>query len=240
VPRRLIAFVVLAIVLGAIFVRLGFWQLARLGERRAANRAVAAQLAMAPEPFAAVARAPDGVNRRARVEGALDYQSEFVVTGRSRNGSPGVHIMTPLRVPGTDSAILVNRGWVYSADAATIDLPRWREERTTFSGFTQLLPSGTAAMVRGRGLRPLTLEGARQLVTYPVYTLYLVAQDSASATAPTRLPLPALDEGPHLSYAIQWFAFAVIALGGTLAVIQRTRRGAMGARAKGSTFQNRP
>ena len=98
-PRRLIAFVVLAIVLGAIFVRLGFWQLARLGERRAANRAVAAQLAMAPEPFAAVARAPDGVNRRARVEGALDYQSEFVVTGRSRNGSPGVHIMTgPIHV----------------------------------------------------------------------------------------------------------------------------------------------
>jgi surfeit locus 1 family protein len=240
VPRRLIAFVVLAMVLGAIFVRLGFWQLARLGERRAANRAVAAQLAMAPSPFASVALPPGGVNRRARVAGALDYQNEFVVTGRSRNGSPGVHIITPLRVPGTDSAILVNRGWVYSADAATIDLPRWREERTTFSGFTQRLPSGTATMVRGRGLRPLTLEGVRTLVTYPVYTLYLVAQDSASASAPTRLPPPALDEGPHLSYAIQWFAFAVIALGGTVAVIQRTRRGAMSARGQVSTFQHRP
>jgi surfeit locus 1 family protein len=240
VPRRLIAFVVLAIVLGAIFVRLGFWQLARLGERRAANRVVAAQLAMAPEPFTAVVSAPGGVNRRARVNGVLDYENEFVVTGRSRNGSPGVHIMTPLRVPGIDSAILVNRGWVYSADAATIDLPRWREDRTEFSGFTQQLASGTATAVRGRGLRPLTLDGVRQLVTYPVYTLYLVAQDSASTSAPIRLPLPALDEGPHLSYAIQWFAFAVIALGGTIAVVQRTRRGAMSARGQDSTFQNRP
>jgi surfeit locus 1 family protein len=240
VPRRLIAFVVLAIILGALFVRLGFWQLARLEERRTENRTLAAQLGMAPEPFTTIASISGGANRRARVEGVPDYASEFVVTGRSRNGSPGVHIITPLRMPGMDTAVLVNRGWVYSADAATIDLSQRREGRTSFSGFTQQLSSGTATVVRGRGLRPLTLDGVRQLVPYPVYTLYLVAQDSATANAPARLPLPALDEGPHLSYAIQWFAFAVIALGGTVAVIRRSRSGAMSARGQDSTFQNRP
>jgi cytochrome oxidase assembly protein ShyY1 len=37
-------------------------------------------------------------------------------------------------------------------------------------------------------------------------------------TRPVRVPLPSLDEGPHQSYAIQWFAFAAIALIGTAAV----------------------
>jgi len=233
------AFVALAAVLGALFVRLGVWQLSRLGERRASNRAIAGQLLMDPAPYAAVAAAPDPVNRRARIEGTPDYASEFVVTGRSRNGSPGVHIFTPLRVAGNDTAILVNRGWTYSPDAASVELPRWTEERTSFSGYIQALPSGTMANVRGRGLRPLTEDGVRRLVSYPVRRLYLVSQDSAGENAPVRLPPPALDEGPHLSYAIQWFAFAVIALVGTFAVIRRSRDGARSALVERSTFQNR-
>ena len=30
------------------------------------------------------------------------------------------------------------------------------------------------------------------------------------ATVPTALPKPALDEGPHLSYAFQWLVFAIL------------------------------
>jgi surfeit locus 1 family protein len=235
VPRKLIPFVVLAVILGALFVRLGVWQLSRLAERRAANRKLASQLSLPPSPLADVLGTPVPTNRRARVEGVPDYDQEFVVTGRSRNGSPGVHILTPVRVPGSDTAVLVNRGWAYAADAASTDLPRWREERTSFSGYTQELSAGAATSVRGRGLRPLTRDGVRQLVTYPVHAVYLVAQDSGGATAPVRLAAPALDEGPHLSYAIQWFAFAAIALGGTLAVIVRSRGGARSALSEGGT-----
>ena len=228
-PRRLVPFVVLAVVLGALFIRLGFWQLSRRAERRAANRELAMQLSMPAAPFAEILRAADPVNRQAHVEGVLDYAQEFVVTGRSRNGSPGVHIFTPMRMSGSDTAVLINRGWTYSADAASVDLSRWKEERTSFSGFTQVLPAGSVTSVRGRGLRPLTRDGVRQLVTYPVQSVYLVAQDSGGAAAPVRLAAPAQDEGPHLSYAIQWFAFAAIALGGTLAVIMRSRDGARSA-----------
>ena len=227
--RRLVPFVVLAVVLGALFIRLGFWQLSRRAERRAANRELAVQLSMPAAPFAEVLRSSDPVNRQARVEGVLDYDQEFVVTGRSRNGSPGVHIFTPMRIGGSDTAVLINRGWAYSADAASVDLPRWKEERTSFSGFTQALSAGAVTSVRGRGLRPLTRDGVRQLVTYPVQTVYLVAQDSSGTAAPVRLAPPPLDEGPHLSYAIQWFAFAAIAFGGTLAVIMRSRDGARSA-----------
>ena len=36
---------------------------------------------------------------------------------------------------------------------------------------------------------------------------------------------PALDDGPHLSYAIQWFGFALIGVIGACVVAFRARRG---------------
>lgn len=228
--RRLLAFVALAVVLAALFVRLGVWQLERRGERRSANARVASRLALPSSMLVALAPGPDAAPRRAIVEGEPDFEHEFVVTGRSRNGSPGVHIITPVRVAGRDTAVLVNRGWVYAADAATVDLDRWREPGTRrFTGYTQLVPGGGAiAAVRGRGLRPLSLEGVQRLVPYPVAALYLVSRDAAAETAPVRLEPPALDEGAHLSYAIQWFCFAAIALVGTAVVVTRARRERLG------------
>jgi cytochrome oxidase assembly protein ShyY1 len=50
-----------------------------------------------------------------------------------------------------------------------------------------------------------------------------VSQDSAADTTPARLAVPALDDGPHLSYAIQWFSFATIALVGSYVVMRRAQ-----------------
>jgi len=219
-----VVFVVLAVVLAALFVRLGFWQLARLGERRALNAVTVTRLEQGEAPFAQLRREASPAQRRAVLEGVPDTVNEFMVTGRSRNGSPGVHILTPVRVVGSDTAVLVNRGWVYAADAATADLARWRESRGVFHGYAvQLASSGMTPVVKGRSLRPLGVDGVRQLVPYPVSDLYLVSADSQTEKTPARLPPPALDEGPHRNYAIQWFAFAAIALVGAGIVAKKSR-----------------
>jgi cytochrome oxidase assembly protein ShyY1 len=44
-------------------------------------------------------------------------------------------------------------------------------------------------------------------------------------STPVRLDVPPLDEGPHMSYAFQWFAFATIAVGGTSAFLAKSRAG---------------
>jgi len=44
---------------------------------------------------------------------------------------------------------------------------------------------------------------------------------TASTSVPARSPPQPLDEGPHLSYAIQWFSFATIAIVGTLVAVLR-------------------
>lgn len=215
------AFVLIAVVSAGVCIRLGFWQLSRHQERKAFNADRAARLAAAAAPYDSVRRLPEGWLRRAVLEGQPDSTGEFVITGRSRNGSPGVYIMTPLKLAGSDTAVLVNRGWVYAADAATIDLGRWRESRTSFSGYTDTMPTpATPPQLKNRGLRSLTRAGVDSLLPYPFHSLYLVAHDSVPE-APARLSQPALDGGPHLSYAIQWFCFAAIAIGGAVIVWQK-------------------
>jgi cytochrome oxidase assembly protein ShyY1 len=55
----------------------------------------------------------------------------------------------------------------------------------------------------------------------PVYVL-LQTQDPAQASgSPIPGLPPTLDEGPHLSYAIQWFAFATIAIVGCVVLLRR-------------------
>jgi surfeit locus 1 family protein len=229
----LYAFVALAIGLAALFIRLGFWQLDRRDDRSAENAARRIALEKPAVPFSQLGD-DDPPERHTIVEGTPDYDNEFVHTGRSRNGSPGVHIFTPVRIAGDDRAVLVNRGWVYAADAATVDLSRWREKRTVFRGYSRRLPPGDAvADEKRRGLRALVLNGAVRLVPYPIRPVYVVSLDSASDNVPARLPPPVLNDGPHLGYAVQWFCFAAIALFGAAIVLQRTGKqrsaGATGA-----------
>ena len=40
---------------------------------------------------------------------------------------------------------------------------------------------------------------------------------------PARRDLPVLDDGPHRGYALQWFAFALIAVACAVIVVQRER-----------------
>jgi len=59
----------------------------------------------------------------------------------------------------------------------------------------------------------LDLAELRVRLPYPILPLYLrQLPDSSLPAFPRRAPLPALDEGPHLSYAVQWFLFALMAV----------------------------
>jgi surfeit locus 1 family protein len=230
-------FVALAFLSAAVFVRLGFWQLSRLGERRARNALVAARLESAPVDFAALPKdSAQARFRRVRLSGVPDYEHELVYAARTHKGSPGVNLLTPLRMPGSDTAVLLNRGWVYSGDGATIDALKWRDRDTTFVGYVEELPSiaGSSYANRPGVIARLSHGVVAQALPYPVAPVYvIVLSDSAvAADRIARLSAPPLDEGPHFSYALQWFAFATVALVGAGVVVKQSRSSA-GAPADG-------
>jgi surfeit locus 1 family protein len=220
---------ILAISFAALFISLGFWQLRRLSARRQAN-ALLASRRFAPE--VGLDSLPADTSRahfrRVRIRGAYDYAHEIVLTLRGRLGSPGVNVITPVRRSGNDTAVLLNRGWLYSPDGVTIDTKKWREADTVDgNGFVETFPTlGPFAPpnpARPRSMRRLDRSALARLFPYPIANYYVVLTDSAqSPNIPPRVEPAPLDEGPHRDYAIQWFSFAAISIGGLVIFLRRT------------------
>jgi surfeit locus 1 family protein len=228
--RRTMLFCAFAVGAAGLFMRLGFWQLGRLGERQARNASVAAQLGGVPVPLSSLPRDTGQARyRTATVAGRLDYDHEIVVSGRTRQGSPGVELLTPMRVAGTDTAVLVNRGWVYSPNASTVDRARWHEgDSAAMTGYVALYAPDagvTASPSDPRVVRRASRSELAPRIPYPLAPYYLVATGGVDTSGhPGRHEPPALVEGSHRSYAFQWFAFAAIALVGAGSVVARERR----------------
>jgi surfeit locus 1 family protein len=218
---------ILAISFAAVSIALGFWQLRRLGERRAANELLASRR-FAPEvPLDSLPSDTAMAHfRRARVRGAYDYPNEIVLTLRGRNGSPGVNLVTPIRRAGNDTAVLVNRGWIYSPDGMTADTKQWREgDSVDANGFVEVFPTqgpfDKPNPTRPRSMRRLDRSALAKLFPYPIANYYVVLTDSALAGGPPRVEPASLDEGPHRNYAIQWFFFAAISIIGLVIFLRR-------------------
>ena len=198
--RRDVLGALVALAVAIVCVRLGFWQLDRLGQRRARNAILAARLALPPLQVVRGTSADSARQRRLTARGVYAFAGELIGPGRSFDGTPGVALITPLRL-ADGSLVFVDRGWAPSPDAVHVDQTLYREADTAaVEGFGVIPPPGR-------------------------YNVPFVLQQTGIAAPrglPRRWPPPTLDDGPHLSYAIQWFSFAVIIVVGTGALLRKT------------------
>jgi surfeit locus 1 family protein len=228
VKKRDIIFALFGIIFAAVSIRLGIWQLSRLAERKELNGELLSRAETRPVELAALPRDTGQAHfRRVRLAGTYDYDHEITLTNRSRNGSPGVNILTPLK-SGGDTALLVNRGWVYAPDGMTVDLSRWRESAAlSGDGYIEFFRRGNGSAkssTRANAYRWLDEPTISRAFPYPVRPyLVVLIQDSGKTreNVPPRVAVPPLDEGPHKSYAVQWFSFAAISIFGTILYLRR-------------------
>lgn len=235
--RALWSFIAVAIALAAVFVRLGVWQLDRLAERRSVNEERAARLAEEPLDQPLDIPADRVFWRRVVLTGVYDYDREVVLFGRARRGVPGVHVATPLRMSDT-LAVMVLRGWLPAADGFSAGLAAGRPEGKRARWLEEVSVEGTAfpfPPAESTGAIEREIDGAEHLVMrlmepgtidaslpYSIVGWYVLARGEPPPGSALRIvPSPELDNGPHMAYAIQWFAFAVIAIAGTLVFARR-------------------
>ena len=235
--RRLVLFGVLTVIAASVCVRLGIWQLQRLDARRMKN-ALVYERGRAPT---LEMRALHGMDtsathwHRVRVRGVADYNAELAQSSRSQAGAPGVYLLTPVRPLDAgwgDTALLVLRGFVYAANGRTMDFDKAREGDTlTFDALVTAFPPPHLATVRSptspRTVRALDRDSISAIMRRPLAPVVLLALGDTTprdVTRPTRIPPPSLGEGPHQSYALQWFGFATVFLVGFAAFVVSARR----------------
>ena len=213
------------------FARLGVWQLGRLHDRRAANQVtLAARAGLPVEVRAATGGLDTLAQHRVIVRGQYDHAHEIVIRGDVLDGVPGVRLVTPLRLAPDGPAVLVDRGFLPAPDAVTVDPSGAREPGDqVVRGVALPVSSGGGEPIEHGGRltwRRVDLPALRAWLPYPVLPVLLrQSPDRALPRFPRRLEPPSVDEGPHLSYAIQWFLFAGLAAAFAVLVVGRSGRG---------------
>lgn len=230
---RRVAVVAIAVLVAATCVNLGLWQLRRLDERRALNAEILDRRSASQLSIDDVARnAAAEPYRPATSRGRYDVEHEVLVFGRSLDGEAGHHVVTPLLLPG-GGAILVIRGWVpFAMQAAPVRAAAPPANEVSVEGFLAPDEGDGSVVPDADGIvRVMDVEGIASSLPYDVFPLPLQLAEQTPpqpGSLPIPVPLPELSEGPHLSYAIQWFSFALVALIGGAILVLRDRRAATG------------
>ena len=218
-------------------VRLGFWQLDRLKQRRIFNARVLEQtsqskLALNSELQNGNLFSEESLTemeyRKIVVTGKYDFTNEVALRNQVYQNQYGVHLLTPLKINGANISVLVDRGWIPGSDFDS------GKENGNWSQFEETGDIRVEGVVRasqekpdfGRISDPVPIEGEARIVAwnltnlvqmqkqipYPILPIYIQqAPDPKWIALPYRSePNLEITEGPHLGYAIQWFTFAAI------------------------------
>jgi len=183
---------IIVLLAALLMVRLGVWQIHRLHEKEALLARYAANQAKPPLPFVALFPVTDDALYRRTSVTCLDATHWRAQAGRSADGNPGWRHIAACRTGAEGPGVLVDMG--ISGDSQA---PAWK-----------------GGPVKGRltwalGTQPFLMN---LFVTPPPPTPMIVSDVAAPGLKPTAQPNPADIPNNHLSYAVQWFLFAGVAL----------------------------
>jgi cytochrome oxidase assembly protein ShyY1 len=235
VSRRWAGLLLGLVVVVAVCALAARWQWHRYEERVARNAALDAAATTAPVPVDELlevgAPAPPAVEyRQVRARGSYDAARVLALRLRPLDGEPGSHELVPLRT-ASGAALLVDRGWF--ADRGQGSAPPPPPDGEVEVTVRLRLDEASAGGADGLGgdpaegsIRFVDIGALGEQLPYPLYGAWgeLVTEQPRPADAPVPVPAPQRGTGPHLPYAAQWVAFAVMAFGGFVLLARQDLR----------------
>ena len=224
----------LVLVVTAILIGLGVWQLQRNEWKQdlVAERNARTDVPPLTLDAARATSADDLDYHRLAAEGEWDFERSFTLANRARFGTKGEELVTPLLIAPGGPAVLVNRGW-YPAS-----------ERAGALAALELRPGTVEGLVRtdtdsGRltdagtwtALDPAAMGAA---LPYEVLDWIVIEGELVETTAIPDGVLPVqryarfANTTPHMEYALTWFGLAAALVAVAiirLVVVPRRERG---------------
>ena len=221
--------------LAVTFVQLGEWQLHRLDQRRERNATAAANQSKPVVDWKEVFTDTideDEQWQRVTITGTYLPEHQLEVRYRNVGGQAGSEWVVPMKT-SDGSVVLVNRGFTTRDEGTVVEAKAAPTGEVTVQGFVRRNERGKAnAVVPVQGsVRLINAPAIAQVIGVPLADGYIQQIRSDPPTADlTPVGLPDTDEGPHLSYAVQWFLFTAVAVIGAVLLVRadlrerRTRR----------------
>jgi cytochrome oxidase assembly protein ShyY1 len=232
------------LLLAAIFatgcVFLGRWQMDRRAETLAEIQRVTSNYSATPISFA---QARSDFNQleasrewtQVRLQGSYDVDGQRIVRNRPLNGQPGYEVVVPFKLVSGET-VVIDRGW----------LPIGNKTPGRPDSIPAPPPGQITAVVRLKHSEPTLQRGAPEgqlaSIDLPAYSAelgyplmtgaygQLASETPPAAEMPQQFPMPSVEEGTHLSYSLQWFAFGILMfVGFGYAARQQARNAVMDA-----------
>jgi cytochrome oxidase assembly protein ShyY1 len=220
---RWAGYLALTIVFAIVCIALGTWQLNRRAEALVEVARIDANYDARPVPVGDALPRLDEFDERDKwlpVEMTGEYVAgeQVLIRNRPQGGSTGVEVVTPLRL-ADGSVFMIDRGWLPAvstddppdAVAAALDPPKGTV--TVVARLKAGEPAIQGRTTSGNRLATIDLDELAERMDEPSYTgAYglLVSESPAAGERPAAAIRPVRDQGPHLSYALQWYVFAIL------------------------------
>lgn len=217
-----------------LFLWLGFWQLDRADQK---EQAVAEQkLRGVQERLPLTGDEMDSELVRYReieVRGHFLTEAQFFLDNRKHDRVAGYHVMVPMRIEGSGRAVLVNRGWIAQgksrAESPLVAVPAGLQHvvgvvRVPTSHGFRLQQEADAAVRLYLDLEQIGDGVGLEMLPFVVRQQSGAENLSDGLVRQWKRDQRESDPAMHYGYALQWFAFALLLLGGWLAVVIKQRR----------------
>jgi cytochrome oxidase assembly protein ShyY1 len=233
-------YLLLAAIFAAACVFLGRWQMDRRAETLAEINRVVTNYSATPisfdqarEEFSALDPAKEWT--QVELKGTYDVAGQRVVRNRPLNGQPGYEVVVPFKLDAGQT-VIIDRGWLPIGNknpGSPDSVPAPPSGPVTA---VVRLKHGEPRLDRGAPegqLASIDLPTYADQLPYPVLTGAYgqwASESPAPADSPVPFPKPATEEGTHLSYSLQWFAFGILMfVGFGYAARQQARNAAIDA-----------
>ncbi len=204
-----------------LFVMLGIWQLDRAAYKRELS---AARQRQDQQPPLVLEELMDSAKvmafREVRAAGRFEQQHQVFIENRKYRGRNGYHVVTPLKLSDSEVRVLVNRGWVPPApNPDLLPVVETPAKTVQVTGVVDIPAPPALALDQGNALQDgparwpyLTVERFASGVNYPVQPFVILQSPQDEHGFVRAWPRHRPNDAMHIGYALQWFAFAAIAL----------------------------